>query len=146
LSASAHELNGTNRIEIAGDRGRLVIGKYGMTHYSWDKSEKKVNEETVKGYGGAKKRARRYFYGAALLPDLVFGQQIRIIRNFTNRLLFGEPLISPASDGIRALTLINGIYLSSWSGAEVTLPLDGAVYERYLTEKREAEQKKTPLG
>ncbi|MDR3216882.1 MAG: Gfo/Idh/MocA family oxidoreductase [Clostridiaceae bacterium] len=141
LSASAHELNGANRIEIAGDRGRLVIGKYRMTHYSWDKSEEEVNEKTVKGYGGAKKRKRHYFYGSArLVSDLVFGQQIRIVKNFVNRLVCGEPLISPAAEGIRALTLINGIYLSAWEGREITLPMDSARYDALLEEKAEAER------
>ncbi|MDR3293856.1 MAG: Gfo/Idh/MocA family oxidoreductase [Clostridiales bacterium] len=140
FSASAHELNGVNRLEIAGDKGRLVIGETKLTHYFWDKSEPDVNRDTVKGYGSAKKHKRVYRYGPRRISDLIFGQQLRIVKNFTRHILQGEPLISPAEEGIRALSLINGIYLSAWTGEAVGLPIDGGLYEKLLKDKIKKEQ------
>ncbi|MDR1906391.1 MAG: Gfo/Idh/MocA family oxidoreductase [Clostridiales bacterium] len=135
LSASGRELWGANRIEIAGDRGRLVIGKNVMKHISWKYSEPEVNASTTQGYGYAPKRVRYYFYGLRLIPDLISGQQIRIVKNFTAHIKKGEKLISPAEEGVNALSIINGIYLSAWENKAVKLPLDGAIYEKALKEK-----------
>ena len=52
----------------------------------------------------------------------------------------GEPLIAPGEEGIRGLTLSNAVYLSSWLGREVTLPLDEELYLAEL-KKRIAEEK-----
>lgn len=141
FSASAHELNGINRIELAGDKGRLVIGERLMKYYFWDKSEPQVNGDTVSGYGSATWHKRVYRYGIRRIADLILGQQIRIVKNFTRHILTGEKLISPADDGISALTLINGIYLSAWEGAEIAVPFDGLRYEKLLKAKAEAEKK-----
>ena len=41
-----------------------------------------------------------------------------------------------ASDGIKSLEIINGIFLSSWTGGGwVDLPVDGDKYEELLKEK-----------
>lgn len=141
LRASGRELNGANRIEIAGDRGRLVMGKYSMKYISWEPSEPEVNTRTVKGYGGAPKRVRRYFYGPRVVPDLILGQQRRVVANFAAHILNGTDLIAPAKEGIRALSLINGIYLSAWEGREVAFPIDALRYERMLNEKAGNEKK-----
>ncbi|MDR2091198.1 MAG: Gfo/Idh/MocA family oxidoreductase [Clostridiales bacterium] len=140
LSASGRELNGTNRIEIAGDSGRLVIGKNSMKFISWKPPEPEVNAATVKGYGGAKKRVKRYFYGPRSIPDGIFGQQRRITANFAAHILKGERLISPAQEGIFALSLINGIYMSAWEGKEIEFPIDAERYEELLRERVKEER------
>jgi predicted dehydrogenase len=142
LSASGRELHGENRIEIAGSLGRLVIGKNSMKFISWNPSEPEVNARTVEGYGGVKKRTRRYFYGIKGIADGIFGQQRRITANLAAHILNGEKLISPARDGICALTLINGIYLSAWEDREIELPFDTDRYEKLLKERVEKELKK----
>jgi predicted dehydrogenase len=132
LSVSAHELHGTNRIEIAGEKGRLVLTKSRLKLYSFKMSEPDVNKNTKKGYGSVRKNVKRFFYGIKIISDLLYGQQIRIVRNFTNHILFSEPLIAKASDGIFALELINAIYTSSWTNTEVFLPLDPKTYDELL--------------
>jgi predicted dehydrogenase len=140
LSASGRELHGENRIEIAGSRGRLIIGKYSMKFVFWNPSETEVNAKTVKGYGRVKKRTRRYFYGPRLIADGILGQQRRITANFVGNILRNEKLVSPAQEGIYALMLINGIYLSAWEGKEVELPFDTERYAALLKERADAEK------
>jgi predicted dehydrogenase len=141
LSASGRELHGENRIEIAGASGRLVVGKNSMKFISWKLSETEVNARTVEGYGRVKKRERRYFYGPKLIADFILGQQRRITANFAANVLKGEPLISPAREGIYALSLINAIYLSAWEGREIELPFDTERYEELLKERADKERK-----
>ncbi|MDR2266420.1 MAG: Gfo/Idh/MocA family oxidoreductase [Christensenellaceae bacterium] len=140
LNASGHELRGVNRIELSGDSGRILLGKHRAHYYSFSKSEPEVNEQTVAGYGSSDIKRKTFSYGIfRLIADAIYGQQIRVVRNFVDHILFGEELIAPAKDGIYALTLINGIYLSAWQNCEVRLPLDGDKYVEVFTQKREEE-------
>ena len=139
FSASGRELHGTNRLEIAGDKGRLVMSEYAMKRYYWNKPEPEVNANTAKGYGNIKKRTRRKFYGLRLIPDLLYGQQVRILRDFADRLIDGGRFISPAEEGIKALSLINGVYFSAWTGREISLPFDAREYAGLLKLKAEKE-------
>ena len=66
------------------------------------------------------------------------GQHVEILQNFTNAILKGEHLLSPAAEGIRSVELANAILLSTWQDATITLPMSSADYERILIEKGEA--------
>ena len=58
----------------------------------------------------------------------------------------GEPLLSPAEDGLNELTLSNAAYLSSWEGGRpVALPLDEARFDELLAQ-RQAESKVLGAG
>ena len=65
------------------------------------------------------------------------GQHIEILQNFTNAILKGEKLLSPAAEGIRSVELANAILLSTWQDATIALPMSAADYERILVEKGE---------
>jgi predicted dehydrogenase len=141
LSASGHEQNGICRLEISGDLGRLVIGKCKMVLYTYATSEIELNLSTLSGYGRSKKQAKHYRYGILrLIRDSIYGQQIRIIDNFTKSLLNGADLIADANEGINALEIINGIYLSSWCEKKISLPLDNNLFSKMLEGKRNEEK------
>ena len=57
-----------------------------------------------------------------------------IMENFANAILHGEPLVAPAVEGIRSLTLGNGIMYSSFLGQPVELPFDQDGYAARLEE------------
>ena len=115
------------------------MSEYAMKRYYWNKPEPEVNANTAKGYGNIKKRTRRKFYGLRLIPDLLYGQQVRILRDFADRLIDGGRFISPAEEGIKALSLINGVYFSAWTGREISLPFDAREYAGLLKLKAEKE-------
>jgi predicted dehydrogenase len=62
-------------------------------------------------------------------------QHVAILRNFADAILRGAPLIAPAAEGIRSVELANAILLSSWTDRAVELPLDSALYARWLKRK-----------
>ncbi|MEI6535501.1 MAG: gfo/Idh/MocA family oxidoreductase, partial [Verrucomicrobiaceae bacterium] len=65
------------------------------------------------------------------------GTHNEILQNFTNAILKGEKLLSPAEEGIHGVELANAILLSTWKDATIQMPMDGAEYERILIEKGE---------
>ncbi len=139
FSASSHELKGTNRLEIACDKGKIVITPYLMRVWR-HKSEKEVNATTTFGYGFAPSIKRKYSYGILRgFNDIILGQQLRSIKAFGAAVRGEGKMLSTLDDGIFAVELINAIYLSSWRNKEVYLPIDRIQYDKELKQKQEWE-------
>lgn len=113
------EYPGTNRLEISGDRGKLVIEHGKLNLYLLSEPE------------------REYCFNATdrPLPEITEsvyedGQGVPghmlILRNFADHILHGEPLIAPGQEGLNELMISNSAYLSSWTDDWVALPPDNA--------------------
>ena len=57
-----------------------------------------------------------------------------LIENFADAILAGAPLIAAAPEGINALTLSNGMLLSSFLGHPIDLPFDEDEYASRIQE------------
>ncbi len=134
FTARTNELIGVNRLEIAGDKGRIVISTASMKYYKFARSEQEVNATTKNGlYGFVRYKKKKYIYGFRnAINDVTKGQQINIIRNLTNVIEGKAELIAPATEGTKALELINSIYLSNQLNKPVDLPIDNMVYNKIL--------------
>ncbi|MCL2494506.1 MAG: Gfo/Idh/MocA family oxidoreductase [Oscillospiraceae bacterium] len=131
---STHDFPGTNRLELSCDGGQIVIEAgfvtEKMTVHKLQTSETQFNKVNTKFMPRIPKSTRKKSTGpfiAAYRLGLV-GQHTLIIRNFSRAVLHGETLIAPGIDGIRGLTLSNGVYLSAWLDREVALPVDENLY------------------
>jgi len=146
FTASTHELPGTNRLEIAGTKGKIVIEKFKMTYYINGMSESEVNARAVKDYGNKEDKKtvkRRCSYGfLRMLYDAIYGQQARIINNFVDALQTNRKdiLIAKAEEGVNSLALINAMNMSSWLERAVDMPIDKDLYSSLLSEKIAEEQ------
>jgi len=125
---STGEAPGSNRFEIAGDNGKLVLedgvltftrNKIPATEFlrtsetSFGKPEVEVITYPIEGSGG---------------------QHFAILENFADAILTGSELIAPAEEGMNSVELANAILYSSLCGKPVDVPLDGAAYEQKLKE------------
>lgn len=145
---STHDYPGTNRLEISGDGGRIVIEqnllKEKMTFCKLKVLESDFNRQNEKFMPQIPHTVVRKTTGSltnAVRLGLI-GQHMNIFRNFSRAVLHGEPLIAPGAEGIRGLALSNAVYLSSWLDQEITLPLDEALFASEL-EKRAAAERAT---
>lgn len=137
---STHDFPGTNRLEIDGDKGKLVIegGKLTFTELEVSETEfNAVNKKFMPRIPSRKIKKRIGLLGQAKM--FLFEQHTGIINNFISNILFGTPLIAPGEEGIRGLTISNAIHLSGWTGEKVTLPINEDKYIEEL-EKRKAEE------
>lgn len=126
---STGEYPGTNRLEISGDLGKLVL-ENGLL--KWWRLSESASEVSRTAAGMSAEIPTEY---TELAPDAPETAHRGILQNFTNAILHGEPLLAPGTDGIYELMLSNAAYLSSWQGgAEVSLPPDGALFDRLLGE------------
>ena len=124
---STGEAPGTNRLEITGEQGRLVLEN---NQLSYTRNEVRTSQfsRTTKGLF-----SRPDIWNITIpLPNHRGEQHLGIMKNFTAAILTGEALIAPASEGIHSVELANAILLSSLQGKTVEMPLSAPVYERAL--------------
>ena len=127
---STGEYPGTNRLEISGELGKLVLEEGVL---KWWKLQESEND--VRWHSDNSMPQIPYEYTEERFED--DGPQHRgIIQNFANAILHGEKLISPGVDGLNELTLSNAAYLSQWTGnSPVALPLDNGKFDAMLKER-----------
>jgi len=140
-----HDIIGTDRFEILGDKGKIVVDdSKKVTITRLHKSENELNKEMTWEEAG------KLFMGGGLSGlyeeeviefESVWGaQHIAVLENFASNVLDGTPLLAPGSDGINGVQLANAIHLSSWLGKEVELPIDDELYFAELNKKIEEEK------
>jgi predicted dehydrogenase len=124
--SSTGEAPGTNRFEIAGTRGRIVLER--------DKISFTRNETDMLQFSRTAKTgfAKPEVWNADLPIENAPNAHATLMQNFVNAILDGEPLIAPGSEGIHSVELANVILYSSLLERTVDLPLDSAAYETRL--------------
>lgn len=127
---STGEFPGTNRLEITGTLGKLVIEEDTLKWWKLKISSKDFSQNPNREYNEIPTEYVEF------KPESRETAHRGILQNFTNAILFGEELISPGYDGINELTLSNAAYLSCWQGnKEISLPLDIKEFDELLSER-----------
>ena len=134
--ASTGELPGTNRLEIACDRGKVVCENGQLTLWRLPQSESAYYRRSASAYPHAETQVE-------ILPlDGENPQHVGVLNAFAAHILHGTPLVADGAEGIRELMLSNAMHLSSWTGKPVSLPIDEGEFARLLAEKRLHSRKK----
>lgn len=124
------EAPGTNRFEITGDNGKIVVEDGKLTFWRLRTPEPEFNRTYTGGFGQPE-----CWKCEIPVENGDGGSHQGIMRNFTNAILNGEPLIAPGEEGIHGLTLSNAMYLSAWTDNWVDLPIDADLFHEHLMEK-----------
>ncbi|MEK3660535.1 oxidoreductase [Paenibacillus odorifer] len=124
------EAPGTNRFEINGDNGKIVVEDGKLTFWRLRTPEPQFNAEFTGGFGSPE------CWKCEIPVQDGGGEQHKgILRNFTNAILHDEALLAPGEEGIKGLTLSNAMYLSAWTDNWVELPMDSDLFYDKLMEK-----------
>ncbi|MBO1268095.1 Gfo/Idh/MocA family protein [Arthrobacter cavernae] len=146
---ATHDLVGTDRFEILGDQGKIVVeGSKTATVTRLHKPERELSDamdmgDVMKLFTGQLNPAEYYTTEVIEFESAWGAQHAGVLENFAANILDGTPLLAPGSDGINGVRLANAIHLSSWTGKEVSLDFDEEEYMRELN-KRIAEEGKFP--
>lgn len=126
--SSTGEAPGTNRLEISGTRGRLLLenGKLFFTENERDAAE--FCRSVKQPFAKLASVTREIPCETAAQPHA------ELLRNFVGAILDGEPLLAPGAEGMNAVELANAIVYSSLLEKTVALPLDGAAWAARLSE------------
>jgi len=140
---STGEAPGVNRLEIAGEMGRVVVEDSKLRFYRNETPTTEFSRTTALGFGS---------------PDVwkinvpVSGagpaQHQSITQNFVDAILKGVDPTVRGEEGIHSVELANAMVYSTLTNATVELPLDGAAYEQTLSDliANSAHQKKVRDG
>ena len=131
------EFPGTNRLEIGGTQGKIVIEEGKLKLWKLDKDSQEVSRNAGSSYSFG----QRVHVFPETQPG---GGHLGILQNFSNAMRYGEKLLSPGTDGIYELSLSNAAYLSSAKGnIPVALPVSGEEFDALLEKLIEASAEKT---
>lgn len=148
-----HEFPGTNRLEISGSKGRLIIEKIlnndtqkssnQLTYDKYDVDERDFNKSSSDAeqddrYSFKFGYKRQVFSEAELARDSNYTefQHANIINDFIDSIANGTQLLCPGEEGLNSLKLANAMYLSEWTDSEIDLQNfdDSLYYEKYLSQ------------
>ncbi len=121
------EAPGTNRLEIAGENGKLVYENNVITFTRNEVPTTEFSRSTASLFNVPPNQTASF-----PLNNDHGGQHNAIIQNFVDAIIDGTPLIAPAADGLNSVELGNAMLYSSLKNKTIELPLDGAAYQRTL--------------
>lgn len=134
------EAPGTNRLEISGDLGKIVVEQGTLKWWKLEESERTICFNSKEGFANPKTTYEEYS------DEDKDGHPI-LLNNFADAILDGVPLIADGREGIKSLSVSNAAYLSSWSDEWADIPVNEADFEEYLKMRCENEkQKKSPTS
>ena len=125
---STGETPGTNRFEIAGTRGKVVLENNRLTITRNESDMIEFSRAAKVGFAKPEVRHEEIPFQDAVAPHAA------LMQNFVEAILDGAPLIAPGEEGLHSVELANAMLYASLIGQTVELPLDGAAFERKLGE------------
>jgi predicted dehydrogenase len=126
--SSTGEAPGTNRFEIVGTRGKVLLETDRLSFTRNDADMIEFSHTAKLGF------AKPEVWNVHIPFDNASNAHATLMQNFVNAILDGEPLIAPGAEGIHSVELANVILYSSVLGQTVELPMDSAAYEKKLNQ------------
>ena len=127
FSASTGEAPGTNRLEIAGEKGKLVL-EQGKLRLFENTIETSVFSRTTRELFARPPCQERD------IPVMGEGEgHAGVLKNFRDAILDGVPVLVPAEEALGSLELGNAMLLSGLLHRSVDVPLDAALMEQELS-------------
>jgi len=128
---STGEYPGTNRLEINGTMGKAVCEEGVIKLYLLKEDEREIRVHS------SKDMPLEPVTNIEIKCKPLKEEHLMIIQNFTNHILFDEPLVAPGEEGVNSLTISNAAYLSSWKNRTIKLPASERDFNRALKKKRD---------
>lgn len=129
--AATHETPGTNRMEIAGDRGKLVVENGEITFYRNRIGQKTFNKINKNPFG----RPEMWICKIPVEKQENDGVT-EILKEFTATVEKNTPLTAPGEDGIKGLMIANMMYLSAYEKRAIYLEnWDDKIYQNLLQKR-----------
>ena len=123
---STGEAPGTNRFEIAGTKGKIVLEKDKL-HFTRNESDMVQFSKTSKvGF------LKPDVWNVEIPIENAPAPHATLMQNFTDAILDGTPLIAPGTDGLYSVELANVMLYSSLVDKTVPVPMSGAAFEKKL--------------
>ncbi len=124
--SSTGETPGTNRFEIVGTRGKVVLENGKLTFTRNDADMIEFSKAAKTGFAKPETTEENIPIENAPAPHAA------LMQNFVDAILDGSPLMVPGEEGIHSVELANVMLYSSLINQTVELPMDSAAFEAKL--------------
>lgn len=124
--SSTGEAPGSNRFEIVGTRGKLILERDKLLFTRNDADMLEFSKTSKLGFG------RPEVWNVEIPFENASNGHAVLMQNFINAILQDEPLIAPGAEGVASVELANAMLYSSLLGKTLELPMDSAAYEATL--------------
>ncbi len=122
------EAPGTNRLEISGAMGKLLLENDRLLFLRNEVSMIELCKTAKLGF----QKPDVWKIEIPIPPEPA--QHATLTQNFVDAIQDGAALIAPGEEGIHSIELANAVLYSGLTGQTVELPMDSAAYERKLNE------------
>lgn len=134
---STGECPGTNRLEVCGTLGKVVIENGTLKWWKLRENERDICVNVDKAWFTGEMDYSEY------TPENDGSAHAGVLQAFADAILKGTPLVAKGQEGINELMISNAAYLSQWTGnVPVKLPLDGELFDRLLAEHQKSSSQK----
>ncbi|MCR5189197.1 MAG: Gfo/Idh/MocA family oxidoreductase [Treponema sp.] len=130
------EAPGTNRLEISGDKGKLVIEDAKLKWWKLDEAEREFCFTAKEGFITPKNTYQEFSEEA---PE----GHPEVLEAFAKSILTGSEMIARGEEGLNSLSISNAAYISSWTDDWAEIPTKEELFEKKLAELS-AKEKENP--
>lgn len=130
--ASGHEQPGTDRLEICGTKGRIVVTddrEVELCRLAQEEREFAVS--CTQPFGEISSTVERLSFDGGSNEI----QQAAALANFAEAVAGRSPIMCSLQEGARSLQIIQAAYLSQWDRSEVAIPADPKAFPAALAER-----------
>ena len=127
------EAPGTNRLEISGDKGKLVIEHGKLCWWKLAVPEREFCFTATEGFIAPESTYEEF-------TDVEPEGHPQVLEAFAQAILNGTEMIAEGKEGLNSLSISNAAYLSAWTDAWAEIPTDEALFEKHLNELCKSEK------
>jgi predicted dehydrogenase len=126
--SSTGEAPGTNRFEVCGTRGKVVLENGKLIFIRNDADMIEFSKAAKTGF------LKPEVWNIEIPFENAHNPHAILMQNFVEAILDRAPLFIPGDEGIHSVELANAMLLSSLLEQTIELPMDGAAFEKKLNE------------
>lgn len=127
------EAPGTNRLEISGDRGKLVIEDGKLKWWKLSEPEREFCFTSKEGFYNPPTHYEEFC-------DEIPEGHPQVLEAFAKSILTDSEMVARGEEGLNSLSISNAAYISAWTDDWAELPTDEAFFEKKLAELSEKEK------
>ncbi len=121
------EAPGTNRLEISGDKGKIVIEGGKLKWWKLATPEREFCFSCEKGMAVPETTYEEF-------DDERINGHATVLEAFAKSILHGTDMVADGREGLNSLSIANAAYISTWTNDFAEIPVDEETFEKHLKE------------
>jgi len=131
------EAGGTSYLELAGDKGKLILRDKELTLHTFSQSLSEFTFKAENMWASLEVKEEKI----EIPSNIETGHGV-IIKNFARAILYNEQLMTPGEEGLKSVEFINAVILSAKKGKPVKIPINRKEFDALMEELKKTSKPK----